>query len=74
MLQPSGFEASDKNLVCKLHKALYDLKQAPHAWHQGFIRPKTAPHAWHERLIHTLILFGFTSNSCDPSFYVPLFM
>jgi hypothetical protein len=32
MTQPSGFEANDKSLVCKLHKSLY-LKQAPRAWY-----------------------------------------
>jgi hypothetical protein len=32
MVQPPGFEASDKSLVCKLNKALYGLKQAPRAW------------------------------------------
>ena len=29
MKQPQGFEAENKNLVCKLHKSLYGLKQAP---------------------------------------------
>jgi len=30
MAQPKGFEVQDKeNLVCKLHKSLYRLKQAP---------------------------------------------
>jgi len=29
MQQPLGFESSDRSLVCKLNKALYDLKQAP---------------------------------------------
>lgn len=35
MDQPPGFEAqsSTRNkLVCKLHKALYGLQQAPRAW------------------------------------------
>jgi histone deacetylase 1/2 len=31
MTQPTGFESTDKTLVCKLNKALYGLKQAPHA-------------------------------------------
>lgn len=29
MVQPHGFISSDKTLVCKLHKALYSVKQAP---------------------------------------------
>jgi hypothetical protein len=55
MEQPPGFEASDKNLVCKLNKALYGLKQAPRAWF--------------ERLKATLLTFGFKSSRCDPSLF-----
>jgi len=32
MTQPLGFENSNKQLVCKLHKGIYGLKQAPRAW------------------------------------------
>ena len=33
MSQPSSFEDRDNpNYVCHLHKFLYELKQAPHAW------------------------------------------
>lgn len=31
MIQPPGFEATDRSLVCRLNKALYGLKQAPRA-------------------------------------------
>jgi len=55
MVQPPGFESSDKSLVCKLHKALYGLKQAPRAWF--------------ERLKSTLLNFGFKSSKCDPSLF-----
>nr|KYP41292.1 Retrovirus-related Pol polyprotein from transposon TNT 1-94 [Cajanus cajan] len=56
MTQPLGFETSDKNLVCKLHKAIYGLKQAPHAWF--------------EKLKSTLLQFNFQASKCDPSLFV----
>ena len=32
---PKGFvDPNNKNMVCRLHKALYDLKQAPRAWYE----------------------------------------
>jgi hypothetical protein len=34
MKQPPGFEDTSKpHFVCKLDKAIYDLKQAPRAWY-----------------------------------------
>ncbi|PNX93258.1 histone deacetylase, partial [Trifolium pratense] len=56
MTQPTGFESSDKSLVCKLHKSLYGLKQAPRAWY--------------ERLTQTLVQMGFSASKCDPSLLV----
>lgn len=32
MKLPPGFRASDPNKVCRLHKAIYGLRQAPRAW------------------------------------------
>ena len=52
MVQPPGFESSDRSLVCKLKRALYGLKQAPRAWF--------------ERLKSTILQFGFTGSKCDP--------
>ena len=52
MLQPKRF-SNGSNLVCKLHKALYWLKQAPRAWF--------------ERFAAALLKFGFSSSKCDPS-------
>lgn len=56
MIQPPGFEATDKALLCKLNKAIYGLKQAPRAWF--------------DRLKNTLIQLGFHSRKCDPSFFI----
>nr|KYP47685.1 Retrovirus-related Pol polyprotein from transposon TNT 1-94 [Cajanus cajan]KYP47706.1 Retrovirus-related Pol polyprotein from transposon TNT 1-94 [Cajanus cajan] len=56
MTQPPGFEATDKNLVCKLHKAIYGLKQATRAWF--------------EKLKSTLLQFNFQASKCDPSLFL----
>jgi histone deacetylase 1/2 len=54
--QPSGFEVSDKSLVCRLHKSLYGLKQAPRAWY--------------DCLTHALLQLGFVKSKCDPSLFI----
>jgi histone deacetylase 1/2 len=54
MVQPPGFEATNKSLVCRLNKALYGLKQA---------------RAWFERLRSTLVKLGFVTSKCDPSLF-----
>ena len=56
MAQPPGFIDSDNpNHVCKLHKAIYNLKQAPRAW-------------YHE--LHTfLLVVGFKNSHSDTSLF-----
>lgn len=53
MTQPLGFESSNKSLVCKLHKALYVIKQVPGAWF--------------DHLKSSLRKLKFVPSKCDPS-------
>jgi hypothetical protein len=56
MKQPPGYEdQSHPNYVCKLDKALYELKQAPRAWYS--------------RLSKKLIELGFNSSKADTSLF-----
>ena len=56
MEQPSGFvHPIYPDYVCKLHKSLYDSKQAPRAW---FIR-----------LSQALLDIGFSGSQVDPSLF-----
>lgn len=56
MRQPPGYEDKDHPIfMCKLHKALYSLKQAPRAWYS--------------RLSHKLQCFSFKPSKVDTSFF-----
>ncbi|KAG8497686.1 hypothetical protein CXB51_007144 [Gossypium anomalum] len=60
MTQPPGFEevgSSGQKLVCKLHKALYGLRQAPRAWFQT-LRQYLECH------------LGFHASKVDPSLFI----
>ena len=57
MHQPQGFVDNQyPSHVCRLHKSIYGLKQAPHAWFDKF----TAH----------LSTIGFHASSADPSLFV----
>ena len=59
--QPRGFiEKFTSHLVCKLHKSLYDLKQAPCAWF--------------EKLYEALVGLGFTYAKSDRSLFTRFIM
>lgn len=64
MEQPYGF-IQDSSLVCRLKKSLYDLKQAPRAWHekmdsfllsQNFERCKSDPNVYMLRTHDSLLI------------------
>ena len=56
MAQPSRFIDRDYlNLVCKLHKPIYGLKQAPYAWYH--------------KLHQFLIISNFTNSHANRSLF-----
>ncbi|XP_043703209.1 probable receptor-like protein kinase At5g20050 [Telopea speciosissima] len=59
MVQPPGFEDPTRpSHVCRLHRSLYELKQAPRAWFHG--------------LSQFLLEHGFTASQTDPSLFIYL--
>ena len=57
MEQPPGFtQPNQLQLVCKLHKILYDLKQAPSAWF--------------EKLSAAIYSFEFLSTKSNQSLFI----
>lgn len=59
MEQPAGFiDQQNSSLVCKLHKSLYGLKEAPRAWF--------------DKLHHTLLKLGFHSAKSNRSLFIQI--
>jgi hypothetical protein len=56
MLQPEGFQVGNGNLVCKLRKSLYGLKQAGRQWYQ--------------KIDSVLTTIGFNRSKCDNCVYI----
>ena len=57
MKLPQGYsQSNDTNLVCKLHKAIYGLKQSPRAWYA--------------KLSFVLEQVGFRKSHADSSIFV----
>jgi hypothetical protein len=58
MKQPQGYQQGDNDLVCKLNKTIYGLRQAPHDWYELFSK--------------FLISIGFTQLSSDNCVFVKI--
>lgn len=57
MSQPPGLkDEKHPNYVCKLHKAIYGLRQAPRAWHDA--------------LKQFIVTYGFQTSKSDPSLFI----
>ena len=57
MVQPENFESNDsKQLVCKLKRSIYGLKQASRQWYTKFD--------------HVITSFGFKENTVDQCIYL----
>ena len=56
MCPPAGLISNSTSVVCKLHRSLYSLKQAPHAWYEKFTS--------------TLLKFAFLKSKYDASLFL----
>ncbi|KAM2724695.1 hypothetical protein EV1_027486 [Malus domestica] len=57
-LPPGHPQSHDPDMVCRLHKSIYGLKQFPRAWYA--------------KLSSVLEAFGFQKSSADSSLFVPV--
>ena len=55
-LPPGHTQEKESNLVCRLYKSIYGLKQSPRAWY--------------EKLSSHLTLYGFRISDADHSLFV----
>jgi len=55
-LSPGHPQSHSYNLVCKLYKSIYELKQSPRAWHA--------------KLSVALKTLGFTRSNVDSSLFI----
>jgi len=62
MSQPTGFKTAGKeNMVCKLKKLLYELKQSPRQWYKrfdSFIRGKRYTRSHYDPCVYYNKLYG----------------
>ncbi|KXJ80258.1 hypothetical protein RP20_CCG025870 [Aedes albopictus] len=56
MRQPPGFQTAESDMVCKLQKSIYGLKQSARCWNKA--------------LHSVLIELGFTQCNSDPCLYI----
>jgi len=54
--QPEGYHQRESNIVCKLHKSLYDLKQSARQWNK--------------KLYFVLDILSFQCTQSDNSIYI----
>lgn len=56
MIQLPDFEQQGSDLMCKLHKGIYGLKQTTRAWY--------------DKLTQVVVHFGFIHSKCDHSLFI----
>lgn len=69
MKLPPGFSAPDQTKVCKLHKSLYGLRQAPRCW---FIKLAVALKAYRFVQSYSDLFFVHLLEKGRPSQYIGL--